>query len=61
MIRDSIPSAIRGAAALHEALDVIGTPAEDGGDEKLARIIVNNEMPLRDMLRHFMTGIAEEL
>jgi hypothetical protein len=61
MIRDNIPSAIRGAAALQEALDVIGTSAEDGGDKKMAQVIVDNEMPLRDMLRQFLTGIAEEL
>jgi hypothetical protein len=62
MIRDNWPSAIKGAGALQEAIELIGTPVEDGGgDSALAKIIVDNEMALRALVRHALDLISGEL
>lgn len=59
-IRDNYPSAIRGAAALQEALDMIGSDQENG-DSALAKVIVDHELPLRDLVRHFLNTISADL
>lgn len=44
---DSIPNVLRGAAAVQEALDVIGND-EGKGDKDLARVVVEHEMAIRE-------------
>lgn len=58
-MRDNFPSAIRGAAALQEALDMIGAEGKD--DHALAKVIVENESPLRDLVRHALNSISHDL
>ncbi len=58
MIRDNVPSAVRGAAALMEMLDCIGSA--DGGDKTVAKILVDNEIPLRDLAKYALEQIANE-
>lgn len=60
MIRDNYPSALRGAAALQEALNLIGNDKEKT-DHDMAKLIVDNELGLADLLRHFLSSIAEEI
>lgn len=60
-MRDNYPSAIRGAAALQEALDLIGGDHEGEGDKMLAKVIVDNEVPLRDLVRHFLNSVSNDL
>lgn len=60
-MRDNIPSALRGASALQEALGLIGGDPDGDGDKKLAKVIVDAELDLANLLRHFLNSIAEEI
>jgi hypothetical protein len=46
----------RGAAALMEALELIG--AENANDHDMARVICDNELELREMLAAVMRSLA---
>jgi hypothetical protein len=50
---------LRGCAALTEALDLIGEPIENG-DRELARVVVNHEMALRNLLWFTMYRLTRE-
>jgi hypothetical protein len=58
MIRENIPAAIKGAGALAEALDLIGT--EGKTDHDMARIIHDNELVLRDFLKWGLHSLATD-
>jgi hypothetical protein len=61
MERENIIGAIRGAAAVQEAIDRIGASDEGGGDHDIAEIIVKNELALRDLVRFALDAAAAEL
>lgn len=50
---------LKGMAALQSALDLIGSGAENG-DKLLAKVIVENELALRDLIRFACTKLALE-
>lgn len=63
MIRDNIPRTIKGVAALAEALDCIGATQPNGdnaNDDLLAKIIVDNELALRELVRFSLNALATE-
>ncbi len=49
--------ACRGAAVLLQALDVIGGP---GNDADMAKIIVDDELALRELIRFALVKLASE-
>lgn len=52
---------LKGLAALQSALDLIGnTDTADQGDRLLAKIVVENELALRDLIRFACTKLALE-
>lgn len=59
MIRDDDANAIRGVAALQEALALIGMPGAT--DMAMAKIIVDNEMACRALVRFALDRVASEL
>ncbi len=61
MAKENIASAIRGASAVQEAIDRIGTSDEGTGDHDIAKIIVDNEIALRDLVRFALEAAADEL
>lgn len=61
MIRDSIPKAIKGVGALAEALDCIGGQQPSGDnktDHDLAKVIVDNELDLRELVKFALDALA---
>jgi hypothetical protein len=63
VIRDNIANTIKGAGALQEALDCIGATEPNGDgktDHALAKIIVDNELALRDLVRYSLNALATE-
>lgn len=59
-MRDNHPNTIKGAGALQEALDLIGYTEPDG-DKRLAKIIVDNELALRDLIRYALNSLSNDL
>lgn len=59
MIRDDTPNTIRGAAALQEALDLIG--GEGVTDKDLAKVIVDNELFCRALVRFALNELASSV
>ncbi len=59
MIRDDAPNTIRGAAALQEALDLIG--GEGVTDKDLAKVIVDNELVCRALVRFALNELASSV
>lgn len=58
MIRENITLSIKGAAALSEALDQIG--GHEKSDHDLAKVIVENELSLREFLRWGLYRLATD-
>lgn len=56
MIRENHAAAIKGAGALQEALELIG--AQDKTDHDMAKVIVDNELELRELVRFALDGLA---
>lgn len=54
----NIPDIIKGVAALTEAIDTIG--GEDKTDHDMAKIIVEAEMPLRNLVKYALDCLAAE-
>ena len=65
-MRDLCPPphvAIRGVAALAEALDCIGAMHPSGDnktDHDLAKVVVENEMPLRELVSYALECLAKD-
>ena len=56
-------TALKGAAALTEALATIGYDVGEGkdGDKEVARIVTENEMPLRALLTFALTELSNRV
>lgn len=57
------PQAMRGAAALAEMIDCIGATLPSGdpqGDHAVAKILVENEMELRELLNFALPRLGHE-
>jgi len=55
-------TALHGAAALTELLENIGrTEEQGGGDKAVAKVLVENEMPLRALLTFSLRQFAKKL
>jgi len=50
-------AACRGAAALVKAIDVIGGPGDDGD---IVKVIVDEEIALRELIRFALVKLASE-
>ena len=59
-MRDNYSNTIKGAGALQEALDLIGDTDPDG-DKRLSKIIVDNELALRDLIRFALNSISNDI
>lgn len=57
--RAFIATVMRGAAAISESLEFIGSGVEDG-DKRLAKCVVDNEMSLRALLTYALEKLAGE-
>lgn len=58
MDKETFATTIKGVAALAEAVDMIG--AESGDDHKLAHVICDNELPLRELIRYALKSLGED-
>lgn len=58
MIRDNIPNTIKGVAALSAALACIG--AHTQSDSDVAKVVVENELALRDLVRYALNALASD-
>lgn len=61
MIRDNIPRTIKGVGALVEALNCIGAQQPNGDnqtDHDLAKIIVDHEVELRELVRYALDALS---
>lgn len=61
---DNHPPLLRGIAALSAALNCIGGLAPNGdsiGDHAVAKIVVDNELELRALVKFAVDTLAEEL
>lgn len=56
-----VPAVLRGAAALREMLDIIGDTDRANGDRDAAKILVDHELPLRELLTFAVNEVAGEL
>jgi hypothetical protein len=57
-----VAKVVKGAGALLQALDTIGAASEDDdGDRLMAKIICDNELDLRELVRYALDSITEEL
>jgi len=54
-----LTAVLTGAAAVHRALDTIGSP--EGNDRDLAKHIVDGELGIRALLRFAIAKLAEDL
>lgn len=58
---DKFPNVIRGAAALLEALNIIGNSDVEDGDKVIAKIIVDHELDLREIAGFALRNIADDV
>lgn len=58
--RNYLAKAMAGCGALYGMLDCIGNNAEDEPDKEVAKLLCDNEMPLRALLTYALNHLAEE-
>jgi hypothetical protein len=59
---EDVAKTVKGAGALLLALDVIGTDDEEvGGDRRVAKIICDHELELRELVRYALNSVTDNL
>lgn len=58
--RAYLGQAMRGCGALYDMLDQIGGNSDDKPDQKVAKLLVDHEMPLRALLTYALGHLTEE-
>ncbi|HWY14391.1 MAG TPA: hypothetical protein VNX86_04535 [Rhizomicrobium sp.] len=58
--RNERSQAMRGAAAVSAMIDLIGTTEEDGGEHAVAKILVDEELALRELVKFALMMLAAQ-